>query len=244
VTTSSLSVPERVLAIGAHPDDIEFGCGATLAKWSAAGSHVHMCICTDGSKGTWDPGADTRALIARREDEQRDAAAVLGVADVTFLRFVDGELVNDRAAQDTVCRLLRVVRPDVVLTHDPLHPSRIHPDHHQAGALVIAAIVAARDPHFFPEQGLEPHRPSMLLLFDGATPDHVERVDGYVERKVEALLRHRSQWRSTMDIDEHGAKEVERQQARFARQITDEAQADGIRGGVRAGEAFRRLTEL
>ena len=87
-----LPVPERALAIGAHADDIEFGCGATLAKWAAAGAHVTMCICTDGSKGTWDGDADLGALIAARQEEQRSAAAILGASDVVFLRYVDGEL--------------------------------------------------------------------------------------------------------------------------------------------------------
>ena len=81
-----LPVPERVLAIGAHPDDIEFGCGATLAKWAAAGAAVTLCVCTDGSKGTWDGAADLDALVAdrdRRTTRRRDA---LGAIDVVFLR--------------------------------------------------------------------------------------------------------------------------------------------------------------
>ena len=92
---STSPIPRRVLAIGAHPDDIEFGCGATLAKWADAGAHVTLCVCTDGSKGTWDRDADLAALVATREDEQRDAAAVLGADDVVFLRYVDGELDDD-----------------------------------------------------------------------------------------------------------------------------------------------------
>ena len=81
-----LATPARVLAIGAHPDDIEFGCGATLAKWAQAGAAVHLCVLTDGSKGTWDGDADLAALVTRRAQEQRDAAAALGAADVAMLR--------------------------------------------------------------------------------------------------------------------------------------------------------------
>jgi LmbE family N-acetylglucosaminyl deacetylase len=87
-----LPVPARVLAVGAHSDDVESGCGATLAKWASAGATVHLLVLTDGSKGSWDPDEDLRALVARRQREQQEAARVLGVAEVTFLDFVDGEL--------------------------------------------------------------------------------------------------------------------------------------------------------
>ena len=240
MTTVDLPVPARVLAIGAHADDIEFGCGATLAKWADQGAEVHLCICTDGSKGTWDPDADLAALVALRETEQRDAAKVLGAADVAFLGAVDGELTSDLAQQAPVVALLRRVRPDVVLGHDPWTPYRLHPDHRHAGRLAVEGIVGARDPHFFTELGLVPHRPSKLLLFEPGRVDHVERVHGYVDRKIEALLCHRSQWRSTMGID----AEPEAQRAAFARGIHDEARAMGIAGGVRAGETFARIDDL
>jgi LmbE family N-acetylglucosaminyl deacetylase len=235
-----LPVPGRALAIGAHADDIEFGCGATLAKWSAAGTHVTMCICTDGSKGTWDGDADLGALIAVREKEQRDAAAILGARDVVFLRYVDGELDSGLAPRAVVCRVIREARPDVVLGHDPWQPYRIHPDHYHAGLLVTSGIVAARDPHFFPEQGLAPHRPSTLLCFEPGRVDHVENVDGYVDHKIEALLAHRSQWRSTMAIDDH----PDAQRAAFADKLRSEARSTGLRCGLRAGEAFARIDEL
>jgi len=86
VTTVDLAVPARALAIGAHPDDIEFGCGATLAKWSGAGCEASLLVCTDGSKGTWDAGADIAALVARRRREQAEAARRLGaLGEVRFL---------------------------------------------------------------------------------------------------------------------------------------------------------------
>jgi LmbE family N-acetylglucosaminyl deacetylase len=238
-----LPTPARVLAIGAHADDVEFGCGATLAKWADAGAEVHLCVCTDGAKGTWDGDANTNALVARREDEQRAAAAILGAVDVQFLRFVDGELDSDLAARATVCAVIRRVRPDFVLGHDPWRAYRLHPDHRHAGLLTVEGIVAARDPQFFAEQGLEPHRPSTLLLFEASAPDHVERVDGYVERKVDALLAHRSQWRSTMGIDQWDPRAGEQRLA-FVQSMHDEAQAEGLRAGVRAGEAFRLVTDL
>jgi LmbE family N-acetylglucosaminyl deacetylase len=238
--TVDLPVPRRALAVGAHPDDIEFGCGATLAKWADAGAHVTMCVCTDGAKGTWDRDADLAALVARRETEQRDAGAALGADDVELLRFVDGELVDDMTARAAVCRVIRRTRPDIVLGHDPWRPYRLHPDHREAGFLTIAAIVAARDPHFFPEQGLAPHRPAILLCFEPARVTHLENVHGYVGRKVGALLAHRSQWRSTMGIDDR----PDEQRAAFAARLHTEARVDGLRAGCRAAEAFARIDEL
>jgi LmbE family N-acetylglucosaminyl deacetylase len=235
-----LEAPRRALAIGAHADDIEFGCGATLAKWADAGARLTMCICTDGSKGTWEEDADLAALIARRAEEQRDAAAMLGVTDVVFLRYVDGELDSGLGPRAAVSRVIREHRPEVVLGHDPWQPYRIHPDHRHAGLLAAEGIVAARDPHFFPELGVAPHRPRTLLCFEPGRITHVEDVDGYVERKIDALLAHRSQWRSTMAIDDR----PDEQRAAFARMVQDEARATGLRAGFRAGEAFARLDDL
>jgi len=235
-----LPVPARALAIGAHPDDIEFGCGATLAKWATAGAEVTMCVCTDGSKGTWDRNADLGALVARRADEQRAAAAVLGATGVRFLGLVDGELRDDPATREALCRVIRETRPDVVITHDPWRAHRLHPDHGQAGHLVVGAVVAARDHHFFPGQGLEPHRPAHLLCFEPGRVDHVEAVSGFVDTKVEALLAHRSQWESTHGI----AADPEREVEAFAARIHDRTRAAGINAGLRAAEAFSRIDRL
>jgi len=235
-----LPTPRRALAIGAHADDVEFGCGATLAKCAAAGTDVTVCVCTDGSKGTWDADTDLAALIAKREEEQRDAAAILGAVDVVFLRYVDGELDSGLAPRAAVCRVIRQARPDVVLGHDPWQPYRIHPDHYHAGLLVTSGIVAARDPLFFPEQGVAPHRPGTLLCFEPGRVDHVENVAGYVDRKIDALLAHRSQWRSTMAIDERPDDE----RAVFAAKLRAVARAAGLRAGLRAAEAFARIDDL
>ncbi len=239
-----LTVPRRVLAIGAHPDDIEFGCGASLAKWSDLGTEVHLCICTDGSKGTWDPAANLRSLVATREEEQWDAAKVLGAVDVRFLRRTDGELANDLATRAEVCAAIREVRPDVILGHDPWRPYRLHPDHLAAGSLVVGGVVAARDPHFFADQGLAPFRPATLLLFEPARVDHVERVSGHIDRKVDALLAHRSQYRSTMAIDDGDEQQSADQRAAFVARLHDNARIHGLRAGVRAAEAFARMDNL
>lgn len=237
-----LPVPGVALAVGAHPDDVEFGCGATLAKWAAAGCRIHHLVCTDGARGSWDPDEDVARLVAVRQDEQRAASRALGGAgDVTFLGWPDGELESGARQRWEVAYWIRKVRPDVVLGHDPWRRYRLHPDHRNAGFLVTDGIVAARDPHFFPEQELPHHRPHALLLWEADEPNHVESVGGYLAAKVAALMEHRSQHRSTMDItDEASGAEVEA----FARRVEQRLVEHGALVGVEAGEAFRLMADL
>jgi LmbE family N-acetylglucosaminyl deacetylase len=243
--TEDLAVPEIALAIGAHPDDIEFGCGGTLAKWSAAGASVHMLILTDGSKGTWDEADDLAALVSRREREARDAAHALGATSVHLLGLVDGELESGARERALVCEVLRQVRPTVVLGHDPWKRYRLHPDHRHAGWLTVDGIVAARDPQFFPGLGGTHHRPDTLLLFEADVADHIERIDGALPDKVNALLAHRSQWRSTMNINAASANE-EQEKSAFAARIADQARVDGalVPENVGLAEAFHKLNDL
>lgn len=245
MTSQNLAIPDVALAIGAHPDDIEFGCGATLAKWAAAGASVHLLILTDGSKGTWDAAEDLDALVARRQHEAREAAQALGASSVRFLGLSDGELESGARERALVCEVLRQVRPDVVLGHDPWKRYRLHPDHRHAGWLTLDGIVAARDPQFFPGLGGPHHRPNTLLLFEAEVPDHIERIDAYLVEKVDALLAHRSQWRSTMKIVA-GEPNEDHERTTFAQRIEAQARADGALVERDAGlaEAFHRLDEL
>jgi LmbE family N-acetylglucosaminyl deacetylase len=242
--TRDLPAPDRALAIGAHPDDIEFGCGATLAKWADAGSRIHLLVLTDGSKGSWEPGADLAALVTMREEEQRNAARVIGAVDVTFLGAPDGELDERLPYRSAVCEVIRRTRPDVVAAHDPWKRYRLHPDHRHAGYLALDGLVAARDPHFFPEQGLTPHRPAHLLLFEADAPDHAEIVTDHLERKIDALLRHVSQWRSTMAIEADGPH-AQKQREMFADRIRTEAdEASRLLDAGAPAEIFKRIDEL
>lgn len=237
-----LPLPRRALAIGAHADDVEFGAGATLAKWAARGCVIQHLICTDGAKGTWDPDEDLARLVVARQAEQRDASRALGGrGDVMFLGWPDGELDSGLRQRAQVAAAIRRFRPDVVLGHDPWQRYRLHPDHRHAGFLTVDGIVAARDPHFFPESDLAAHRPSALLLFEADAPDHVEDVDGCLGAKVAALLAHRSQLRSTMHIDDPGATD---QLSAFEEQIRSKAAEHGALAGVAAGEAFKLIDDL
>lgn len=240
--STDLDVPARALAVGAHPDDVEFGCGGTLAKWAAAGCEIHHLVCTDGSKGSWDPSEDVVELVARRQDEQRAASRALGGrGEVVFLGWPDGELQAGREQQAQVAGEIRRIRPDVVLGHDPWRRYRLHPDHRNAGFLVTDGIVAARDPHFFPEQGLEPHRPSALLLWEADEADHVEDVAAHVDAKLAALLEHRSQFRSTHHIDD---PEAEHEVEAFRERMLERLAEHGALAGVALGEAFKLMTKL
>lgn len=241
--TRDLDTPSSALAVGAHPDDVEFGAGATLAKWAAAGCVVHHLVCTDGSKGTWDANADLAGLVRLRRDEQREAARRLSgehAGEVLFLDRVDGELENDTATRSDVVAAVRRLRPDVVLTHDPWKRYRLHPDHRVAGQLVCDAIVAARDPHFHRGIGLAPHRPAALLLFEADAVGHVEDVATTLERKVDALLAHESQFESTMHAPGGDAAAL----ADFGARIRRRHAELGRPFGLDAAEVFALMTDL
>jgi LmbE family N-acetylglucosaminyl deacetylase len=242
----NLPTPAVALAIGAHPDDVEFGCGGTLAKWAAHGCVVHHLICTDGSKGSWDVSADTAALVRTRQEEQRAAAKALGATgEQVFLGNVDGELESTLDQRREVALWIRRLQPTVVLGHDPWKRYRLHPDHRHAGLLAVEGIVAARDPHFFPELGVPHHRPDELLLFEADEPDHVEDVAAFVDRKIAALLSHTSQLLSTMGIDEAGgADAASEQQAAFEQWVRDRLAERGALEGVAQGESFKRMADL
>lgn len=242
VASVDLPVPGIALAIVAHPDDAEFHCGATLAKWAARGCTINHLVLTDGSKGTWDAEADTEDLIEQRRREQMEAASRLGShGKVVMLDHVDGELEPTLHVRDQVAYWIRAIRPDVIVTHDPWKRYRLHPDHRNAGWLALDGLVAARDPHFFRHHDVSFHRPDAVLLFEAEEPDHVEDVSGFVDTKVNALMAHRSQFVTTHGIpddDDGTAAEA------FRQKVLARAAQIGSRTGVPAAEAFKALTEL
>lgn len=233
--TSNIETPARALAIGAHPDDVDFGCGATVAKWAQAGCEVSFLICTDGSKGTWDTSGSRTELVATRESEQRAAAEILGATgEIVFLKQVDGELESNLELRSVVTSWIRRLRPTVVLGHDPWRRYRLHPDHRHAGWLTTDSVVAARDATFFPEQGLQHHRPDLVLLWEADQPDHFEEVDGFADSKYRALLAHASQHVSTMSSDSGD----------FGDAVQDKLNAVGVAAGVTQAEAFKLIDDL
>ncbi len=236
-----LPVPRRALAVAAHPDDAEFGAGATLARWAAGGAQIAILVITDGSKGSWDPAVTGADLLATRRREQEQAAVALGAGQVVFLDHRDGELEYSLALRGEICEWIRRLRPDIVLGHDPWQRYQLHPDHRVAGLACVDGVVAARDHLFFPEQvaaGLGPHRPATLLLWSADEPNHWEDATGTLDRKVAALLCHHSQGRSTMG----GAQGAPEAREAFERRVRRRAAEAGAAAGLAAAEAFRRIS--
>jgi LmbE family N-acetylglucosaminyl deacetylase len=225
------SVPGRVLAVYAHPDDPEVSCAGTLARWAAAGAEVHLIIGTLGEKGR-DPAADPGALTARRAGEAARAAEVMGLAGHESLGHPDGELDNTRALRADLVTRIRRRRPDVVVGPDPtavfFGTSYVnHRDHRELGfALLDAVSPAAASPAYFPETG-PAHRVRAVYLSGTLEPDTWVDIDATVDLKVRALQCHESQLGDDVDL----AAEVVRRRAASA----------GRAAGLRHAEAFRVL---
>lgn len=197
----ALPAVARVLAIGAHPDDLEFFAGATLARLAAAGATVTMLVCTDGARG----GHDEAGLAARRREEAAAGAAALGLGTPTFLGFRDGDLANDERLREALVRAIRTCRPELLLVHDPATQWKRtgdlvrfgHSDHRAAGQATLDAI-APRAPlgAYYPEHaaaGLKPWFVRETWLFDTAQPEHFVDARPALEAKHAALRRHASQ---------------------------------------------------
>ena len=194
--------PKRIAVICAHPDDAEFICGGTVARWVAEGHAVIYVLLTSGDKGSEDPAVTPEQLVATREAEQRAACAVLGVEDVIFLRYEDAMLVPDLAMRREMVRVIRRLRPDVVVCQDPTvrwvdQEYLNHPDHRAAGEATLDAIYpAARDRMTFPDllaEGLEPHKVREVYLAGAKDPDVAIDITAHMETKLAALRAHASQ---------------------------------------------------
>jgi LmbE family N-acetylglucosaminyl deacetylase len=220
----------RALVIGAHPDDNEFGAGGTTAKLTAQGWDVTFIIATNGNKGSHDPDMSSYTLSATREEEQRAAAAKLGVQRVIFLRNNDGELEPTPALRSEIALYIRHFKPHYVFTHDPWKHYMLHPDHRAVGFAVIEGIVSARDHLFMPglgQIGITVWRPEALFLWSAEQPDHVEDVSGYVDQKIAALVEHHTQ----LDENNEWQERVRQRMAEL-----------GQEHGFQAAESFRKLT--
>ncbi len=201
--TIEFSTPDRVLIVVAHSDDIEFGIAGTVARWTAAGTAVTYCIVTDSSSGSNEPGADLKALAETRKREQINAAKAVDVRDVRFLGYKDGTLTHTLELRRDITRVIRQVRPQIVLTMDPdfryvreggyLN----HPDHRAAGeAAFYAVFPSAETRPIFPElleEGLEPCKVEQLYLILNAEPNLTVDVSAYHAQKLNALRAHPSQ---------------------------------------------------
>lgn len=195
-------VPRRVLVVGAHPDDIDFGVAGSVARWVREGVHVVYCVITDGSAGSNEPDTDLVALVKLRQEEQRAAAAAVGVEDVRFLGYRDGILQPTLELRRALTRIIRDVRPDRVVCQDPTTVFAgdgyiNHPDHRAAGeATIYAVFPSAESRPIFPElleEGLEPHHVDEVYLNLTMNPNTYLDISATIETKMSALLCHQSQ---------------------------------------------------
>jgi len=198
---SSLEGVERILVVTAHPDDVDFGAAGSVALWTGAGVDVAYCIATDGDAGGSDLTVSRRDMAEIRREEQREAARMVGVKDVTFLGFPDGRLTADLDLRRAMAGTIRRFRPDRVVAQSPERNwARIyasHPDHLAAGEAAACAVYPdARNPFAFPElleEGLEPHSVPELWIMATDRADRVVDATDFFDLKLAALRSHRSQ---------------------------------------------------
>ncbi|MGO9028469.1 MAG: PIG-L deacetylase family protein [Acidimicrobiales bacterium] len=225
-------VPERALAVYAHPDDPDVGCAGTLATWASAGCEVRVLLCTDGDKGTTDADMDPKELAERRATEAAEAGALVGLAGQEFLHYPDGELTDDIALREALVGVVRRLRPEVVLCPDPTaiffgQEYFNHRDHRVTGWAVLDAVApAAALPHYFPDAG-PAHQVTTVLMSGTLEPDVWVDITGAIDVKESAVGCHRSQF-------PEGAE-----WARTAVRMS--AEDAGRVGGVPFAEGFRRL---
>ena len=225
--------PGVVLAVYAHPDDADVGCGGTLARWAKAGSTVCLVVCTDGGKGTTDPGVVPENLAAERAGELQASSALIGLSSVENLGYPDGELADTDEFRRALVERVRRLRPDVVCGHDPSamffgQDYFNHRDHRVAGAALLDAVAPASAlPHYFPGTG-PPHQVSTVLLSGTLEPDEWVEVSDTIETKAAAVECHRTQFAG--------------QSGWAGEAVRRRAAEEGRRAGVAYAEGFRRLT--
>jgi len=199
---------QRVLVLTAHPDDAEFGAGGTVAKLVREGMHVSYCIVTNGNKGSGDRSMTPERLARIREDEQRNAARVLGVETVDFLGFPDCEVEDTRESRLAVTAAIRRHRPDRLLIQNPQRTKNLgasHRDHRTVAGIALDCVYPlARDHMAFPEllaQGVEPHKVREVYLMWWENPELVVDISDTIDLKIKALACHASQFKDFAGVE-------------------------------------------
>jgi LmbE family N-acetylglucosaminyl deacetylase len=213
-----------VLVVMAHPDDAEFGCGGTIAKWASAGKVINYVLCTSGDKGSSDPTISPVELAKTRRSEQINAARALGAVDVVFLPYEDGVLRNTIELRRDIVREIRRFRPDAVICQDPTmrfggNRYLNHPDHRAAGDACLDAVYpSARDPHVFRELLVDnylPHKVREVFMSTSQNADVWVDITDCFERKLEGLREHKSQVGDRFDEMTRRIRERSQQVARL-----------------------------
>jgi LmbE family N-acetylglucosaminyl deacetylase len=227
--------PQRVLVVTPHPDDAEFWCGGTIAKWVGAGAQVRYVLCTDGGKGTSDPNISSAGLSKTREKEQAAAVKSLGVQELVLLHHPDGGLEDNDEFRRELVRQIRQTRPDVVLCPEPYRKNLAwHRDHRIAGQVALDAVFpCARDHLHFEElwrdEGLEPHKTPAVLFWGTELADTIVDISETVAAKMRAVQAHKSQvggWKES-EIEDF---------------VKDHARGAVGESGLEFAEAFRKVS--
>ena len=213
-----MTTPNRVIVVLAHPDDPEFYCGGTIARWAASGRHITYCLLTRGDKGSDDDSLSTQELAEIREVEQRAAAKTLGVHEVMFLNELDGYVLPTLDLRRDIVRVIRQVKPQVVVTCDPTNffPSSTyinHADHRAAGQATLDAVYpAARSSLYFPElsqeEGLQPYKVREVYIAGAQHPNITVDITDFFSQLVAALGEHRSQIKDITALEERMRKRM------------------------------------
>jgi len=192
-----MAEPVQVMVVTPHPDDAEFGVAGTVARWVREGKSVIYVLCTSGEKGTSDPNMKPDELVKIREQEQLAVAKLLGVREVIFLRHPDQSLEDTPEFRKEIVRLIRMYRPETVVTADPYRRYMWHRDHRIVGQVTLDAIFPyARDRLAYPdllEEGLQPHKVGEVLLWGTEDPNYRSDITDTFDIKVAALRCHKSQ---------------------------------------------------
>lgn len=227
----------RAMVVVAHPDDAEFGCSGTVAKWCSEGWEVVYVLCTDGSKGTSDREISSQELAKIRHQEQLNAGKVLGLKKVVFLDHEDAMLEPTLELREEIAREIRRYRPDILICTTPNRNldgswGVGHPDHLAAGEAALSAVFpGARDHLTFPDllqNGLEPHKVAEVWIMMHPEPDQFVDVTDHLDTSVKALVQHASQ------IDGRGEEEMGKMMREGRRK-----RAEGK--GIQYAEAFKRI---
>jgi LmbE family N-acetylglucosaminyl deacetylase len=199
-STPSVLVPpggQRILVVIAHPDDAESFVGGTMTLLASERRAIQYLLITRGDKGSSDPTMTPERLSSIREDEQRQAASILGVQTITFLDgYFDGAVEPGLLLRQELALRIRAWRPDVVFTFDPWKRYEIHPDHRATGLCTFDAIAVARDRMTYPEQlrdGVTAHNVKQVYFFNTDEPNHWIDISGVIDKKIEARCAHMSQ---------------------------------------------------
>jgi len=228
---------KTILVVVAHPDDAEAFCGGTIARLTRAGNEVTLVVCTNGDRGSHDHRVRPSELVSVRRQEEDEACRMLGIKDVIWLGYRDGELSHMTDLRERIIRVIRQIQPDILLTFDPWKHYEFHPDHRSVGFTVSEARMLSDLPWICPEftlEGLEPWHTQEMYLFAPEEPNYWVDISETLETKISSRMAHHSQ---------NDFIKCEKDRQDFAGQLKDWARSAGSAQGLDYAEAFHKADQ-